>query len=159
MRWHRKKKPLKESQNICIICKVLFTPSRFHPNATTCSKSCLWKKDYEKNKERYKKVALDWGRANRDKTRIIQKNYYWNNVEKVRTQKRVRNRGHISLKDWKIICDQKDNKCQHCFLKGDHKSLSIDHIIPISKGGTNVKENLQPLCLSCNHKKGNRFIG
>lgn len=33
--------------------------------------------------------------------------------------------------------------------------LTVDHIIPKSKGGTNDLENLQPMCAKCNFKKGN----
>jgi len=43
--------------------------------------------------------------------------------------------------------------CQHC---GTTEHMSIDHIIPISKGGTNALANLQPLCLPCNIAKGDR---
>lgn len=36
------------------------------------------------------------------------------------------------------------------------EKMHIDHIIPISKGGTNDPTNLQILCEGCNLKKGNR---
>lgn len=41
-------------------------------------------------------------------------------------------------------------KCQHC---GTDQDLTIDHIVPVSKGGGNELENLQVLCKSCNSKK------
>lgn len=36
--------------------------------------------------------------------------------------------------------------------------LEIDHIIPISKGGCTVEENLQTLCWKCNRAKSNKII-
>ena len=44
-------------------------------------------------------------------------------------------------------------KCQYC---GSEENLSIDHDIPISKGGTNSRDNFVLACRSCNSKKGNR---
>ncbi|WP_378955409.1 HNH endonuclease [Pelosinus sp. sgz500959] len=47
----------------------------------------------------------------------------------------------------------RDNfKCQKC---DSTERLSIDHIIPRSKGGTNEDSNLQTLCIYCNSGKGN----
>lgn len=51
------------------------------------------------------------------------------------------------------ILDRDGNKCVEC---GVTKSLSIDHIIPVSKGGDSSDENLRTLCKTCNSKKGNR---
>jgi len=43
--------------------------------------------------------------------------------------------------------------------KGDRESyMTIDHIIPKSKGGKKNLENLRPLCRKCNGKRGNKPI-
>lgn len=44
--------------------------------------------------------------------------------------------------------------CKEC---GAEHGLSIDHIVPVSKGGNSTDDNLQVLCLSCNTRKGNRI--
>lgn len=44
-------------------------------------------------------------------------------------------------------------RCQHCQT---WKKLTIDHIIPESKGGQATLENLQVLCMSCNLGKGTK---
>ena len=36
--------------------------------------------------------------------------------------------------------------------------LEIDHIIPVSKGGRTVEDNLQTLCWKCNRAKSNKII-
>lgn len=49
---------------------------------------------------------------------------------------------------------ERDNfTCKHC---GARKNLSVDHIIPESKGGKTTMENCQTLCKSCNSRKGAR---
>lgn len=45
-------------------------------------------------------------------------------------------------------------KCANC---GSKKNLHIDHIVPLSKSGTNKKSNLQLLCRDCNLRKGGRY--
>ena len=49
------------------------------------------------------------------------------------------------------IWERDDFTCQMC---GARSHLSIDHIIPESKGGLLVEANLQTLCRSCNSRKG-----
>lgn len=58
------------------------------------------------------------------------------------------------------ICEKSDNKCCHCGkgVKMHDKESTIEHIIPISKGGTNDFRNLVYLCTDCNEKKANLII-
>jgi hypothetical protein len=46
--------------------------------------------------------------------------------------------------------------CADC---GSTANLTIDHIRPITKGGTDHRRNLQCLCLTCNMRKGNLWRG
>lgn len=41
---------------------------------------------------------------------------------------------------------------------GVEKLITIDHIIPKSKGGSDAISNLQPMCFNCNQKKGNKVL-
>jgi 5-methylcytosine-specific restriction enzyme A len=43
-----------------------------------------------------------------------------------------------------------------CCLCGTTENLTIDHIIPLAKGGTNDLSNFQTLCRQCNSRKGDR---
>lgn len=49
------------------------------------------------------------------------------------------------------IFDRDGRKCLKC---GTEESLSLDHIVPLSAGGTNDDDNLQTLCKRCNSAKG-----
>jgi len=44
--------------------------------------------------------------------------------------------------------------CARC---GTTDGLTVDHIHPVSKGGTDDRANLQPMCLPCNMSKSNRI--
>jgi len=50
---------------------------------------------------------------------------------------------------------QRDNHtCQYCNFAGD--GLTLDHVIPRSRGGGDTWENMVTACVRCNVKKGNR---
>ena len=54
----------------------------------------------------------------------------------------------------KNILQRDQNCCQYCGFTGD--KLSIDHVIPRSRGGTDTWENVTTACFPCNVIKGNR---
>lgn len=48
----------------------------------------------------------------------------------------------------------RDNyQCKGCGKTENEAQLTIDHIIPLAKGGSNDISNLQTLCFQCNRKK------
>lgn len=69
----------------------------------------------------------------------------------------VRYRGaQISKSAREAIYAAHDYRCALCGAKPPKDKLTLDHIVPRSKGGTNDAENLQPACPRCNRRKGNR---
>ena len=43
--------------------------------------------------------------------------------------------------------------CYYCGTKVAHKELTMDHLVPLARGGRSTKDNLVPSCKDCNTKK------
>ena len=43
--------------------------------------------------------------------------------------------------------------CWYCGEKVGYAQLSMDHVIPLARGGRSTKDNLVPCCKACNTKK------
>lgn len=63
--------------------------------------------------------------------------------------------GNHTLQEWEELKNKYNYKCAIC---GKKTILTKDHIIPLSKGGSNYILNIQPLCRNCNSKKNNKII-
>ncbi len=46
--------------------------------------------------------------------------------------------------------------CYHCEQKFKPEELTMDHLIPIIRGGKSDKKNCVPCCKECNSKKGHK---
>ncbi len=57
------------------------------------------------------------------------------------------------------VFQRDDYRCRHCGSDGTEpgRDLTVDHMLPVSRGGTNELANLQTLCRSCNSRKGTRI--
>jgi len=44
-------------------------------------------------------------------------------------------------------------QCKSCGKRENEAQLTVDHIIPLAKGGSNDISNLQTLCFQCNRNK------
>lgn len=86
--------------------------------------------------------------------------YREQNLEKVRLWSRLgehrrRDASKIAPEDWQWVLDTYGSLCLAC---GSADPPTIDHVKPVSLGGTNDRFNLQPLCLSCNCSKHAKHI-
>jgi len=43
--------------------------------------------------------------------------------------------------------------CHYCGVKTAHRNLTMDHLVPLVRGGRSTKNNLVPACKDCNNKK------
>lgn len=56
----------------------------------------------------------------------------------------------------KNLFNRDNGMCQYCAKKLSKATLTIDHVLPKSRGGKNTWENMVSCCRSCNVKKKNR---
>jgi 5-methylcytosine-specific restriction endonuclease McrA len=114
-----------------------------------CSKMCsnrakkkspeyIHKKRLEYTRQ-YRKENPDWYTATKHKRRALERNA----------------KGSFTKEEWIEIKKKCGGRCVGC---GEEKKLTVDHIIPLSKGGSNSKENIQPLCGRCNSRKYNKIL-
>ena len=55
----------------------------------------------------------------------------------------------------KAVLARDDWRCQYCGC--DKPGLTVDHVIPRSRGGESIWENIVAACATCNRRKGNRM--
>lgn len=66
--------------------------------------------------------------------------------------------GHHSYKDWEELKKYYYYTCPICLRSEPEIRLTRDHIVPITKRGSNFIGNILPMCQSCNSKKHNHFL-
>jgi hypothetical protein len=66
------------------------------------------------------------------------------------------NGGSHTFEEWNDKLIQFNQSCAFCFRTNIR--LTADHILPLSKGGSDDIENIQPLCQRCNSIKKDRLI-
>jgi 5-methylcytosine-specific restriction endonuclease McrA len=126
------------------------------------------KKERVKHAQKYNERSKRWYYANRERSKAYRKLHYnkeWNDKHREQIRAHTRNRrakeqnaiGTHKPKDIENIYLSQDGKCKYCDKPVGNK-FHVDHIVPISRGGTNYPNNLVITCQSCNDSKGNKFL-
>lgn len=61
----------------------------------------------------------------------------------------------VTSKDWRRVVDRQRGECFYC---GRSRALSMDHVIPLSRGGRHSVGNIVAACMPCNSSKRTRYI-
>jgi hypothetical protein len=83
-------------------------------------------------------------------------NKLWHN-NKRRVMKNNANGSHSQL-EWELLKKEYNYTCPSCLRIEPEIKLGRDHIIPLSKEGSDYINNIQPLCPNCNSKKKDKII-
>lgn len=130
-------------------------------NTRFCERRC-------KNRASQKRRTADGREAVRSRERYPQERerriayaiaYFQRNPHVAQATKRNRRsieaKGRVTPSDWKKLCHRFGGRCAYCRAKAP---LTIDHVVPLVRGGTNFIGNILPACRSCNCRKQGRFI-
>lgn len=131
-----------------------------------------------KNKDKYVDYYADYYAANKEKISAKGSKWYAENKEKIEAQKKIYNstpmgravikkarhkrrasianaEGSHSASDIVRLMEAQGSKCA-CCKRAISEIYHVDHIEPLSKGGSNWPSNLQLLCPPCNQSKSDK---
>lgn len=120
---------------------------------------------HQANPQPNRERALYWRLNNPERYRASLRRHYAGHVSEYVARARRRNAhiraigmlaGNHTEQEWQNLLAKHNGQCVAC---GTTERISRDHIVPLSKGGNDLIENIQPLCMPCNRRKGNSLPG
>lgn len=149
----------------CVVCKKQFKVpgNKWRIDAKYCSQQCKGKDHSGESHWNYKGEGnrmeddIEHVRARRRKNALANPNV----KDNLRRGKMKRERNLVvehTFIEWIELLKKHDNICYYCGVRMTKtpgiKQRTRDHLIPVSKGGSDKIENIVPACRSCNSKKG-----
>lgn len=100
-----------------------------------------------------------WREANPERTKQYNRTWSQKNPEKVADQaqvRRARKKGapHVEKIDREAIYERDGGRCHLCGRKCSRKSFTLDHLVPLARGGDHTATNVRVAHLKCNVKRG-----
>ena len=68
-------------------------------------------------------------------------------------------RPRVSRRDRQVVAERANGRCEYCQSpeRFSTQAFAVEHVIPLSRGGLSVLENLAYACLGCNGHKYNKI--
>lgn len=104
---------------------------------------------YHNNREKRLAYNRAYHKANRHKV------VAWTNARRVR--KKAAEGSHTEA-EWQALKEQYNYTCLRCGRREPEITLTRDHVVPLTKGGSDWITNIQPLCAVCNSSKNNKTV-
>jgi len=110
------------------------------------------------NQDHLREYWHDWQKENHEHYSEYQRKYRAENPQIVtncsaRRRAKIRQWSDITAEEWLGLMSQYEWECFYCGIRLGIQNRSVDHIIPISRGGRHHVENLIPCCRLCNSSK------
>ena len=121
-------------------------------------RAIYWRNYYLKNQARLVKKSQDYRLANVEKIKIGFANWQKSNPEKSRVRSNRRRARKFLVASYRVSKKEVQRlKSANCFYCGGLGGC-IDHVIPLSRGGSNGIGNYLPACIKCNSSKKDKTI-
>lgn len=152
-------------------------PSRSKERTAQDNKARYWKyRDKElarikANRRRFadrrKEYQKVYRQTHREQRKLWARNHYKDNpTVRLKNHVHSRNRkmrmkmveGTHTATDIKRLYEDQDGRCLYCGIGLLESEVTVDHVVPITRGGSNWSDNLVVCCKSCNSSKNNRTI-
>jgi 5-methylcytosine-specific restriction endonuclease McrA len=147
---------------LCPRCGETKLSSEFCAGRIPYCRSC-WKvycREYrETHSEFYGSIkarAAEWREQHPERVRELTRRWRREHPEQCawahrQREAQKRGGGTYSREEWLALLKSHEGKCAKC---GATEDITADHIVPLALGGSNTIDNIQPLCRSCNSRKG-----
>jgi len=113
----------------------------------------------QENQAAMRAYQMRYHAANAERKNAYGREYRKQNPDLVKASRHARRvrevaaEGTFTAGEWRTLCDSYGRACLCCGKVEPEIKLSPDHVVPLSRGGSNDISNIQPLCLSCNNLK------
>lgn len=149
----------------CVECRRALARARYAKNREReiARVQDYWRRNPEVrdriSRERNPEVTKAYTEKNKERQALACRAYYEANkfavMQRARLRKAFYKAGDLTQEQWSSILDRYGWQCLACQATED---LTIDHIVPLSRGGQHAAENVQPLCSTCNKRKFTQVI-